>query len=201
MSLGVGARAYAMANYPPVYLPYGSLMTATGPVKEVAGQKTWIEYGLADLRSLPTELRSPAPDEIPAADSADAAVEIVAGAFGLADPNIDRIAQLTPVGVVTVLRDKLVHIVEKRQDARERYANHAISTLNDPFEVWRIEYDNGDYRQAFIGAFEGKRQMLVIVDIVGGDVLWNFMHTDSKALNKHRHGMLIHQRTQPVDEA
>lgn len=107
-------------------------MTATGPVKEVAGQKTWIEYGLADLRSLPTELRSPAPDEIPAADSADAAVEIVAGAFGLADPNIDRIAQLTPVGVVTVLRDKLVHIVEKRQDARERYANHAISTLNEP---------------------------------------------------------------------
>ncbi|HBN8537632.1 TPA: hypothetical protein L3747_005773 [Pseudomonas aeruginosa] len=176
-------------------------MNAPGHVKELPGQKTWVDYGLADLRSLPTELRSQAPAEIPAADSVDAAVELVANAFNLANPDIDRTAMTTPVGLLTVVRDKLVHIVEKRPDARERYTNHAISTLNDPYEVWKVEYDNGNHRLAFIGAFEGKRQMLVIVDTIDGQVLWNFMHTDAKSLNKHRHGLPIYQRSPPENQA
>jgi|SRR3990167_5766796 hypothetical protein len=173
-------------------------MTATGPVKEVPGQKTWIDYGFPDLRPLPRELRSPAPQDVAAAGDLEAAVELLAAAFGLSDPGIDRTAMTTPVGIVTVIRDKLVHIVEKRPDARERYVNYAIDTLTDPFEVWRVEYDNGGHRLAFIGAYEGKRQMLVIVETIGGDVLWNFMHSDAKSLNRHRHGMPIYQRS-PVD--
>jgi hypothetical protein len=174
-------------------------MTAPGQVKEVPGQKTWIDYGLLDLRPLPPELRSLAPQEIAAADDLDAAVEILARCFGLGDPNVDRVAMNTPVGIVTIIRDKLLHIAEKRQDARERYAYYAIDTLNDPFEVWRVEYDNGNYRLAYIGVYVGKRQMLVVVDTIDGDVLWNFMHTDAKALNKHRHGQPIYQRS-PVQD-
>lgn len=169
-------------------------MTTHGRVKELPGQKTWIDYGLPDLRPLPPELRSLPPADITAAESLDEAVEVLARAFGLADPAIDRMAMTTPVGVITVIRDKLVHIVEKRQDARERYVNYAIDTLSSPFEVWRVEYDNDCNRQAFIGAYQGKRQMLVIIDTVGGEVLWNFMHSDAKSLNKHRHGMLIYKR-------
>ena len=47
---------------------------------------------------------------------------------------------------------------------------------------------------AAAGAFQGKRQMLVIVEMIEGELLWNFMHSDAKSLNKHRHGMLLHKR-------
>ena len=97
------------------------------------------------------------------------------------------------------MRDKLLHIAEKRPDARERYVHYAIDTLDDPFEVWRVEYDNGNYRLAFIGAYVGRRQMLCVVDTIDGEVLWNFMHSDAKALNKHRHGQPIYQRSPVLD--
>lgn len=97
----------------------------------------------------------------------------------------------TPVGVVRVLAAHLPHIVEKRQDARERYARFALATMQSPFEVWSVEYDDGSIRRAFIGLFQGKHQMLVVVSLVAGMVLWNFMHCDRKSLNKHRHGTLI----------
>lgn len=162
--------------------------------RAVPNQKTWIDYGLPDLRPLDTTLRSVPPAEVPAAPSMDHAVEVLARAFGMGDPLIDRVAMTTPVGLVTVHREKLVHIVEKRADARERYVHYAIETLRDPFEVWSVEYDNGNHRRAFIGAFQGKRQMLVIVEMIQGELLWNFMHSDAKSLNKHRHGMLLHKR-------
>lgn len=168
-------------------------------VKEVPGQKTWVDHGLHDLRSLPRELRATAPSEIEAAVDVDAAVEVLANVFGLADPQFDRIAHNTPVGYVTVLRDKLVHIVEKRADARERYARYALQTLQDPFEVWSVSYDNGGQRNAYIGVFEARRQMLVVVETFDGEVLWNFMHTDAKSLNKHRHGIPIYRR--PIPES
>ncbi|WP_239689879.1 MULTISPECIES: hypothetical protein [Pseudomonas syringae group] len=59
----------------------------------------------------------------------------------------------------------MAHIVEKRPDYRERYVRHAIDTLSGPFEVWRVQYDNGDYRLAFVGAYEAKNDMPVIVDV------------------------------------
>ncbi|MGY2290900.1 hypothetical protein ACW9H6_13975 [Pseudomonas sp. SDO528_S397] len=57
-----------------------------------------------------------------------------------------------------------------------------------------MAYSDGSARLAFIGAYETKRQMLVIVNIQAGNVLWNFMQTDAKALNKHRHGQLVYKR-------
>lgn len=91
-------------------------------------------------------------------------------------------------------RDKLAHIVEKRPDSRERYVQHAIDTLTGPFEVWKVLYDNGGFRLAFINAYEAKNDMLVVVDVRNGHVLWNFMHAPSRAMNKHRQGDLLYKR-------
>jgi len=98
------------------------------------------------------------------------------------------------MGDVTIMRSSIYHIVEKRLDARERYVKLALDTLTGPLEVWQVAFTDGSDRLAFIGAYESKRQMLVSVAIINGRLLWNFMHTDAKSLNKHRHGKLVYKR-------
>ncbi len=88
----------------------------------------------------------------------------------------------------------LYHIVEKRVDARERFVETALETLKGPFEIWRVALTDDTHRLAYIGAYESKRQMLVSVKMVEGQQMWNYMHCDAKALNKHRHGELLYQR-------
>ena len=109
-------------------------------------------------------------------------------------PAISAVTMTTPVGPVTIARDKLRHIVEKRADSRERYVLHAIDTLTGPFEVWLVRYDNGDYRLAFIIAYEAKNDMLVVVDVKSGRTMWNFMHAPARSMNKHRKGELLFKR-------
>ncbi|GAB3625787.1 hypothetical protein PTE30175_04029 [Pandoraea terrae] len=117
---------------------------------------------------------------------------------------MDIVYLASPLGDIAVHREHLIHIVEKRADARERYVRLAIVTMADPFEVWRVEYDDGSFRHAYIGLFEEKTQMLVIVTHHNGQLLWNFMHCERKSLNKHRHGDLLYERPkktkgEPVD--
>lgn len=163
---------------------------------ELKGQKTWIDCGLPDLRSLDRALRSCALEEVPAGNGVTDAEEIVAFNLGLIGSECSQVRIASPVGGVVVLRTTLRHIVEKRQDARERYVMFALDTLTGPLEVWRVAYSDGSTRLAFIGAYETKRQMLVVVNIQAGNMLWNFMQTDAKALNKHRHGELLYKRYQ-----
>ncbi|AUO20762.1 hypothetical protein C0058_01675 [Pseudomonas sp. NC02] len=98
------------------------------------------------------------------------------------------------MGQIAIRRSCLQHIVEKRQDARERYVRFALDTLTGPLEIWRVAYSDCSARLAFIGAYESRRQILVVVNIQAGNVLWNFMQADAKALNKHRHGELLYKR-------
>ncbi|MFJ2486980.1 PBECR2 nuclease fold domain-containing protein [Pseudomonas sp. NPDC087639] len=170
------------------------IVTAAPLIKEAAGQQTWIDLALPDLRTLARELRSAAIDEIKRAEDADGALKILLAYFGFVDEALLAITILTPIGNIAVRRDKLAHIVEKRPDSRERYVRHAIDTLTGPFEVWRILYDNGEYRLAFINAYEAKNDMLVVVDVRNGYVLWNFMHAPARAMNKHRQGKLLYKR-------
>lgn len=163
---------------------------------ELKGQKTWRDYGLPDLRSLDRTLRSCALEEVLAGKDITDAIEIVASNLGITDSVGSQIRIASPLGVVLIQRAALRHIVEKRQDARERYVRFALDTLTGPLEIWRVAYDNGSARLAFIGAYETKRQMLVVVNIQAGNILWNFMQTDAKALNKHRHGELLYKRYQ-----
>jgi len=170
------------------------LVSAAPLVKEAGGQQTWIDLALPDLRTLARELRSAAIEEVKRADDAQGALRILLAHFGFIDEALLAVTILTPIGNVAVMRDKLAHIVEKRADSRERYVRHAIDTLTGPFEIWRVLYDNGGYRLAFINAYEAKNDMLVVVDIWHGHVLWNFMHAPARAMNKHRQGELLYKR-------
>ncbi|WP_144958076.1 PBECR2 nuclease fold domain-containing protein [Pseudomonas oryzihabitans] len=162
-------------------------------IREASGQQTWKEHGLPDLRSLTRELRALAPELVAPAATVDDAVECIATQFGFTG-GVTSVDVTTPVGAVRILRDSLPHIVEKRADARERYVRYALDTLTGPFEVWKVLYTNDDYRLAFIGAYEAKNQMLVVVTVKDGLLLWNFMHSDARSMNKHRHGELLFRR-------
>lgn len=164
------------------------------PIQEKKGQPTWLAKRMPDLRSIGRELRSIPPAEVDAASNIESAIEIVARHLGFIDPAIRTITVDTPIGLVAIHRRDFFHIVEKRPEARERYVLFALDTLTGPLEVWKVEYDNHSFRLAFIGAYEAKRQMLVVVDIQTEKLLWNFMHTDTKSLNKHRHGKLLYKR-------
>ena len=135
----------------------------------------WFDLDLPDLRYLARELRSPAVDELQRAEDAEGALAILLEHFGLVDPVLAAVTVTTPIGAVLVPRSSLPHIVEKRPDSRERYVRHAVDTLTGPLEVWKVAYTNGGHRLAFINAYEAKNDMLVIVDIQGDHILWNFI--------------------------
>lgn len=159
---------------------------------------TWKDSGHDDLRNLHEMHKLPAEDIVDTFDEIDLALIVLEHHLGLADAATSYVMVETPVGMVRIDRDKLYHIVEKRQDARERYVKYALATMRDPLEVWIVEYedDSGkqESRHAYVGAFVGKQQMLVICAETDGKLLWNFMHCDSKSLNKHRHGDCLYRR-------
>jgi hypothetical protein len=176
-----------------------SLSTDTAPlvlpkISEVKGQRTWVDEKLPDLRTLERDLRSQATEEMVPAETHEEAIEMVAQNLGFIDPGIVSLTVDTPMGNVVILRKSIYHIVEKRQDKRERYVKMALDTLTGPFEVWRVAFNDGSHRLAFIGAYESRSQMLVSVAFFEGQMLWNFMHSDAKSLNKHRHGELLYKR-------
>lgn len=163
---------------------------------EIKGQKNWKSYDLDDLRKVPLNHCRTPPDEIKKADTLEDAIEILTSIFGLTAGEEEKTLN-TCVGDISILRSNLEHIVEKRQDARERYANHALETVIYPYEVWITKYLNEEekeeHRYVFISLYDSKRQMHVVVSIWDKNILWNFMHSDKKNLNKHRHGELIYQ--------
>lgn len=160
--------------------------------KEIKDQLTWQHHGLPDLRSYASDFGHDSPDECPAGHTPEHALAILEQSLGFTENGINALDIETPVGTVTVHRSALSHIVQKRRDARERYAKHAVAAMHKPFEVWQVAYDDNSQRLAYIGLFKGKQQMLVVVNIrADGQVLWNFMHCDRKSLNKHRHGEKI----------
>lgn len=148
---------------------------------------------LEDLKGLGVHKRLPAIEQEPPAATQEEAVAVLVSKFGFIG-NEASVTMATPVGDIQVCRDSLPHIVFKRSHARERYVNHAITTLKSPFEVWEVAYDDGSYRHAFIGAFEERNMMLVIATITPDRILWNFMQSEAKSMNKHRHGKLIYAR-------
>jgi len=160
-------------------------------VKEKKGQPTWVNLDHQDLRRLPKGVLAVG-EQVEAGNSVDEAVRILETEMGFSS-NEAEIEISTPIGNVAINRDMLTHIVEKRLDARERYVRMALATMRAPFEIWDVAYDDETTRHAYIGAFDGKTHMLVVVTHVNGTMLWNFMHGDGKAINKHRHGRCLHR--------
>lgn len=162
--------------------------------KAVDGLQTFKDLDLKDLRNLDVDERNELVDEIDAGSSLDEALSLLEVHMGFSAEEMSEIVKTTPIGDIHILRDKLSHIVEKRADARERYVKFALDTLVNPYEIWETMYDDGMVRYIFIGTYKQKQQMLVIVAPWDGKVLWNFMHTEAKGLNKHRRGILLYSR-------
>ena len=100
----------------------------------------------------------------------------------------------TPAGRVQLRRDLTPHIVEKRGDARERYANRLLKTLTEPNEVWWTYYENGQFRRLYIKAWDDGRGGLGIVaeETREGDLFWNFVPMTWQGVNKQRMGTLVY---------
>ena len=159
--------------------------------KEVADQPSWKTLERPDLRQMTP--RAEAPEMLPAASSWEAAVSQLRGALGV--PVGASRGVHTPVGDVTILDELLPHVVEKRLDARERYANFVIPTLMSPDEIWDTAYDDGTQRRRFIKLFTGGKYdiMVIVRQEPSGNILWNLINRDRKGMNILRAGELIYE--------
>ncbi len=152
-------------------------------------QPTWKNKGLPDLRALTSV--EPSPPLLPGADSVQQAVRLLRQALGVAEGGWADVE--TPAGPVRINDASLPHVVEKRQDQRERFAHFVLPTLRSPNEVWSVKYDYGSRRNRYIRLFGGsKYDLLVMVKVEpDGSVFWNMMQRDRKGMNAFRTGELI----------
>lgn len=162
--------------------------------KALDGLPTFKDCMRDDLRNLDTDCRRVPLEEIAAGASYEEAIAILEHHIGFDSAETAVIVKKSKIGDINILRSNLAHIVEKRVDARERYVLFALDTLSEPYEIWETKYDDGMSRFMFIGTYQQKQQMLVVVASWDGKVLWNFMHAEAKSLNKHRRGNLLYNR-------
>lgn len=154
-------------------------------------QRTWSDFGRPDLRDVPAEQRQEAPELLPDGKDGAEALKILTGAVGLDEAHSTRRIQ-TPVKDVELVAEYLAHMVEKRQDKRERYANFLLPTLEHPFEIWAVRYADG-IRLRYIGLFRGKNDLMVVIrENRDGSLVWNFMQASDRKMNRARIGELLY---------
>ena len=170
------------------------LEDALAQVPDPAQAATWKGMGLRPLRDVPAAERLPAPELLPVAESQKEAEKRLAEALGFTDER-QRIVE-TPMGSRVIRRELLAHMVEKRSDARERFANYVLPTLQQPFEIWLKQHEDGKLRESYLGLFhEAKYSLLVVVRINrDGSLVWNMMNREPKKMDSLREGMLVHQK-------
>lgn len=159
--------------------------------REKPDQATWKTLGLVDLREM--QALAQAPELLPRAESIEAAVSQLRATLGV--PIGAARGVRTPAGGVTIMDELLRHVVEKRLDARERYANFVLPTLMRPDEVWRTAYDDGTTRRRFIKLFSGSKYDIIVIveEMPDGDVLWNILNRERGKMNTMRVGELMYQ--------
>lgn len=155
----------------------------------------WKDLGLVDLSAVPASQRSPSPGLLPEQPTQKDAEEQLARALGFVSGQ-DYLTVTTPLGERVIRRDLLSHMVEKRTDARERFAKYVLPTLQNPFEVWLKEHADGKLRENYINIFQDdKYGMLVVVRINrDGSLMWNMMHREVKKMRSWREGWLVWQK-------
>jgi len=94
----------------------------------------------------------------------DSAIAIIEKELGIARGGGNLYIK-TPLETVVITPDNLVHFVEKRDNARERYAKYILPTLQRPVEIWGTAYDDGSTRNRYIGIFTGKTDVAIIVKV------------------------------------
>ena len=168
---------------------------------------TWKDYGLKTAEEEKWSL-TPQPEMKPEASSLKDALDVLAGAvLGRKKTKIIH----TPVEDMAANRGLLVHTVEDRVAARERYANFMLPTLEDPDEVWLVLHEEVDrvtgkvaysYRKQYLKVFAGKDARFVGIAREGldGTTVWTFFKSTGKGkgkwkyLNKQRRGALLYKR-------
>lgn len=160
----------------------------------IAGQKTWKDFGRPDLRALSPEDRLAAPALLATGRDAKEAAEILAEAFGLSGDKRFIDVDTADGDKAIIHRELLPHIVEKRQETRERYGYYLLETLKKPYEIWLTDFEDG-LRKQYIGVFTGKTDLATTVRLNrDGSVVWNVMQANDKKMNSHRVGTLIHEK-------
>lgn len=156
----------------------------------------WRDMGLSSLRDVPAAQRQATPLILPMAPSRAAAEAQLAKALGFAGDERLRTVT-TPMGQRTIRRENLAHMVAKQADARERYANYILPTLEQPHEIWLKEHADGKLRENYIGLFrEGKNALLAVVRINrDGSLFWNMMQRTPKDMDRLREGWLVYNKT------
>lgn len=162
---------------------------------QVSPATSWKELGLVDLRKIPAVERLPRPAILPAASSPKEAEQQLADALGFVGEQAALVVA-TPLGEKVVLRDKLPHMVAKRESNREKFAGYVLPTLQDPFEVWLKQHEDGFFRENYIGLFQDDKNALLVVVRINrdGSILYNIMQSDERRMNKRREGWLIWQK-------
>lgn len=155
----------------------------------VPGQKTWKDYGRPALRDVPAEMRLPMPAMLERAPDRASAIMLLANVLGVSEQAPLRVVQ-TPVDEVAIRYEWLAHIVAKDSDARERYGNFILPTLESPFEVWLSEYPDG-FRHRYIGLFEEIGLLAIVRINKDGSLLWNMMKAAEAYTNRQREGLLL----------
>jgi SPP1 gp7 family putative phage head morphogenesis protein len=161
----------------------------TAEKKEVPG-KTWKELNRPDIRNLDESYFHKAPKELPEGKNLDEALAILKEALGISEERKSYIIK-TPVDEVIIDEQFLSHMVEKRSNRRERYANFIIPTLEEPFEIYLRQFEDG-YRPQYIGLFQGKHNILISILVnKDGSFLYNYMQASNAEMNRQRKGELI----------
>nr|WP_295782223.1 phage minor head protein [Rhodoferax sp.] len=152
-------------------------------------QPDWKTLGLPDLRTITGSADAPA--LLSGAATPAGALDTVRSALGM-EPGGGVLVQ-TPVEMVMLLDASLPHVVEKRLEQRERFADFVLPTLRNPTEVWATEYDDATKRHRYIKLFNGSKYDLLVVVMVepDGSIFWNMMQRDRKKMNELRVGERI----------
>lgn len=152
----------------------------------------WTDLGMARLEDTPDKYEKVCPGMIEAGKEHDDALDRLSDEL-LNGEESEEVE--TPVGKVTIDKAYLGHLVEKRKEARERYAKYVKPTLEAPYEIWELIDGNGTKKQHFIALYNGKYDfMVVVIYRTDGTILWNMMHGKRKKLNNHRKGICVYQK-------
>lgn len=160
-------------------------------IGKLPGQKTWKDYGRPDIKDIPDKYKQETPERLKAGKTEEEAMSILTKALGL-DKEGKRVVK-SPIEEILLDYDTLKHIVEKRDNKRERFVNYIIPTITHPLDVWKVEYEDGSNRNSYIGLFKAKTNLLCIVRVNNDkSILWNVIPMADQYLNKHRIGELLY---------
>lgn len=173
-------------------IPPGVGGTGKGATAILPGQPTFADYGLPKAKDMDRAGLRKSPELLPEMKTREAAEKQLVAALKL-EGGKPRVVE-TPVGSVMLQADLVRHMVAKEQDARERYANFVLPTLEEPDEVWLTAYADG-YRRRYVRFFWNSNMLLVVRVNRDGSLFWNGMKIRDREIDKTRQGILLfHQK-------